>query len=173
MSYASSVRAIPAIRMPSVPMPKLRWPHPSPRTRALAMIAIMISPCFLADSIGYGVQRLFLTPDQIAAKQVPDNMMLAQLRSFHVACPDRSMTAADQGRWAAFAANHRWPRYREAGPGCVTPDRNLFGILGLKAFNVACPTMVLSVADHRRWVAFAANHDWAPFPQAGTDCVDP
>jgi hypothetical protein len=136
-------------------------------------MAIMISPCFLADSIGYGVERLFLTADQIAAKQVPANMMLAQLRTFHVACPDPTMTAAERGRWAAFAANHRWPGYPEAGPGCVNPDRNLFGILGLKAFNVACPAMVLSVADHRRWVAFTANHDWAPFPQAGVDCVDP
>jgi hypothetical protein len=173
MAYASSVTASPVIRMPSVAMPKLRWPCPSPRIRALAMIALMISPCFLADSIGYGVQRLFLTAEQIAAKQVPDNMMLAQLRTFHVACPDPAMTSSERGRWAAFAANHRWPRYPEAGPGCVNPDRNLFGIVGLKGFSVACPTSVLSVADHRRWVAFAANHDWAPFPQAGLDCVDP
>jgi hypothetical protein len=53
------------------------------------------------------------------------------------------------------------------------PDRNLHGIIGLKAFSVACPVVALSAADQRRWVAFTEGRDWAPYPQAGEGCVDP
>jgi hypothetical protein len=137
------------------------------------MIGVMVSPAFLADEIGYCVQRLFLTADQIAAKQAPDGAIPTPLRVFHVACAATDMPAAERERWAAFAAQHRWPRYREAGSACFRPDHALYGIAGLTAFNVACPTMVLSVADQRRWVAYAANHGWTDYPQAGLGCVDP
>src|SRR6516165_4427844 len=48
------------------------------RARAFLMMGIMISPAFLADEIGYGVQRLFLTADQIAAREVPTGAMPTQ-----------------------------------------------------------------------------------------------
>jgi hypothetical protein len=137
------------------------------------MLGIMISPAFLADSIGYGVERLFLTADQIAAKQVPDATMLRQAKIFPVACADTNMSAAERARWTSFATQHSWPRYPEAGPSCFRPDRVLFGIIGLKVFSVACPTMIVSVADRRQWVAFTANHGWTDYPQAGEGCVDP
>ena len=173
MAYASTALANPDIRMPHVAMPKFRWPRLSPRARALLMMGIMISPSFLADYYGYCVQRLFLTADQIAAKQVPDDTVLRQVHIFHVACADTDMPASEQGRWAAFAAQRGWPLYPAAGPTCVNPDRALLGVVGLKTFNVACPTAVLSVADQRRWVAYAANHGWTDYPQAGDGCVDP
>jgi hypothetical protein len=173
MAYASTALANPDIRMPHVAMPKLRWTRLSPRARALLMMGIIISPSFLADYYGYWVQRLFLTADQIAVKQVPDDTVLRQVDIFHVACADTDMPASEQGRWAAFAAQRGWPLYPQAGPTCVNPDRALLGVVGLKAFNVACPTAVLSVADQRRWVAFAANHGWTEYPQAGDGCVDP
>ena len=69
------------------------------------MMGVMISPSFLADYYGYCVQRLFLTADQIAAKQVPDDMVLRQVHIFHVACADTDMPASEQGRWAAYAAH--------------------------------------------------------------------
>lgn len=173
MAYASTASASPNIRVPHVAMPKFRWPHLSPRTHALLMIGIMISPVFLADQIGYCAERLFMTADQIAAQQVPEGAMPTQLSVFHVACVDTDAPAAQQGRWAEFAANHGWPRYPQAGPGCFKPERALYGIAALKAFNVACPTMMLSVADQRRWVAYAANHGWTDYAQAGVGCVDP
>ncbi len=173
MAYASMALAGADVRFPQVRMPKFRWPRLSPRARAFLMMGIMVSPAFLADEIGYCVQRLFLTADQIAVKQVPDQTMLARVSIFHVACTDREIPAAEQARWAEFAVQHGWPRYPEAGPGCFKPDRNLYGIVGLKAFNVACPAMLLSMADQRRWVAFAANHEWTAYPQAGEGCVDP
>jgi hypothetical protein len=172
MAYASATMATPAIRMPSVAMPNLRRLCPSQRTRALLMMAIMISPTFLSDDIGYGVQRLFKTADQIAEMQAPDSM-LARVRIFQVACPAADMSKAEQERWPAEAALNGWPQYPEAGKGCFKPERNLYGIIGLKVFGVACPQTILSVADQRRWVAYAANHDWAPYPQAGEGCVDP
>ena len=173
MAYASMALARADIRFPHVAMPKFRWPLLSRRARAFLMMGIMISPTFLADDIGYGVQRLFLTADQIDMRQVPDDTMLAKVGIFHVACTDADMPAAERARWAETAAQHGWPRYPEAGPGCFKPDRNLLGIVGLKSFNVACPTTVLSLADQRRWVAFAANHGWTEYPQAGEGCVDP
>jgi hypothetical protein len=173
MAYASTASSNPEIRVPLVAMPKLRWPQLSRRARALLMMGIMISPTFLADDIGYGVQRLFMTADQIAARQVPAGTMPTEVYVFHVACADTDMPAAQQGRWAAFAAQHGWPRYPQAGAGCFKPNRALFGVVGLKAFNVACPTMVLSVADQRRWVAYATNHGWTEYAQAGVGCVDP
>jgi hypothetical protein len=172
MAYASAIMTSSAIRMPAVAMPKLRSLRLSPRTRALLMMGLMISPCFLADDIGYGVQRLFMTSDQIAEMQAPDSM-LTRMNVVQVACPAKDLPAADQDRWAAEASLNGWPQYPQAGPGCFNPDRNLFGIVGLKVFGVACPKEVLSLADQRRWVAFAANHEWAPYPQAGDGCVDP
>ena len=172
MAYASAILANPAIRMPSVAMPNLRRLRLSQRTRALLMMGIMISPTFLADDIGYGVQRLFKTADQIAEMRAPDSM-LTRARIFQVACPAADMPTAEQERWTAEAALNGWPQYPEAGKGCFKPERSLYGIVGLKVFGVACPKAVLSVADQRRWVAYAANHDWAPYPQAGEGCVDP
>lgn len=173
MAYASSASASPNIRVPHVAMPEFRWPRLSQRTRALLMIGIMISPAFLADQIGYCVERLFMTADQIAAQQAPEGSMPTQLYIFHVACIGSDASTMQQERWTEFAANHGWPRYPQAGPGCFKPERALYGIAALKAFNVACPTMMLSVADQRRWVAYAANHGWTDYAQAGVGCVDP
>src|SRR5215472_16376924 len=103
MAYASAVWPIPTVRIPHLALPRFRWPRLSPRVRALLMLGIMISPAFLADSIGYGVQRLFLTADQIAAKQVPDATMLRQAKIFPVACADTNMPAAERARWTSFA----------------------------------------------------------------------
>ena len=173
MAYASTVLAGPNVGIPHVSLPKLRWPRLSQRARALMVMGTIISPAFLADPIGYCVERLFLTADQIAVKQVPDDTVLKQVRIFHVACADTDMPAANRSHWAAFAAQHGWPRYPEAGAACYKPDRALFGIVGLKVFSVACPAMVLAVADQRQWAAFAANHGWTDYPQAGLGCVDP
>ncbi len=172
MAYASTAIAGPGIRIPHMTMPQLRWLRLSPRARALLMMGIMISPCFLADPIGYCVQRLFYTADQIAEREAPD-AMLSQIRKFDVACPATDMSAAEQRIWAGYAAQQGWPTYPQAGPGCFNPDRNLRGFVGLKVFSVACPTVVLSALDQRRWVAYAADHDWGPYPQAGAGCVDP
>jgi hypothetical protein len=171
MAYASTATASPAIRIPSVAMPKFRWPQLSQRTRALLMMAIMASPCFLSDTIGYYVQRLYYTPEQIAAKRSPGNM-LKGVNIFHVACPADN-TPAEQARWTAYAREHGLPLYPEGGPGCFNPNRNMLGVLGLKAFNVACPTMLLSATDLRKWVAYTASHSWTAYPQAGEGCVDP
>jgi hypothetical protein len=132
----------------------------------------MISPCFLSDAIGYCVERVFYTADEIADRQAPD-AMLTNINIFHVACPGTGMPVAEQGRWAADAASNGWPPYPEAGAGCFKPDRDLRGIMGLMAFNVACPVMALSAADQRRWVAYTARHDWTAYPQAGAGCIDP
>src|SRR5580692_3863064 len=75
MTYASTAIAGPRIRIPHIAMPKLRSLRLSPRARALLMMGIMISPCFLADTIGYCVQRLFYTPDQIAERAAPDAIL--------------------------------------------------------------------------------------------------
>jgi hypothetical protein len=171
-SVAMPSVTMPSVKMPSVTMPNLRWLRLSPRARALLMMAIMISPTFLADDIGHCVKRLFMTADQIAEKQAPDSM-LTRVRIFQVACPATDTPAAEQQRWAADAAQHGWPQYPQAGPGCFNPNRNLLGVVGLKVFGVACPKAILSVADQRRWVAFTANHDWTAYPQAGEGCVDP
>ena len=173
MAHASMALAVADVRLPHVPMPRFRWPRLSRRARALLMMGIMISPAFLADDIGYCVQRLFLSADQIAVRQVPDQTMLSRVNIFHVACIDTNVPTAERERLTGFATQQGWPRYPEAGPGCFNPDRNLFGIVGLKSFNVACPTMALTVAYQRRWVAFAANHGWTAYPQAGEGCVDP
>jgi len=133
---------------------------------------IMISPCFLSDEIGYCVQRLFMTTDQIAARQAPE-AILAHISKFDVACPGKEMSADEQGRWAAYAAQQGWSFYPQAGPGCFTPDRNLRGVIALKVFSVACPTSVLSALNEHRWIAYAADRGWDPYPQAGIDCVDP
>lgn len=172
MAYATAMMASQNIRVPSVAMPNLRWLRWSPRTRAILMMALMISPTFLADDIGYCVERLFMTADQINEKQAPDSM-LTHTRIFHVACPAPEMTAAERQQWATDAAFNGWPEYPQAGPGCFNPDRNLFGIVGLMSFNVACPKAVLSLADKRRWVAFTANHGWTDYARAGEGCVDP
>ncbi len=173
MAYATTAFTGSAMRVPPVAVPKVRWPRFSPRMRALMMMGVMISPAFLADQIGYGVERLFMTADQIDARQVPDNTMLSQVNIFHVACVDADAPAAEHARWADYAAQRGWPRYPEGGPTCFNPDQNLYGIAGLTAFNVVCPRMLLTVADHRRWVAFAANHGWTDYAQAGDGCVDP
>lgn len=172
MAHARAMLASPDIRLPSVALPRLRWPRLSQRTRALLMMGIMISPTFLADDIGYGVERLFMTADQIAEHQAPDSM-LTRATVFQVACPATDMPAAERQRWATDAAFNGWQEYPEAGPGCFKPERNLFGIVGLTVFGVACPKAVLSVADRRRWVAFTQNQGWTAYPQAGEGCVDP
>jgi hypothetical protein len=136
------------------------------------MMAIMISPSFLSDAIGYCVKRLFYTADEIAARQTPDTMP-RYIDIVHVACPDTDTPAVEQRRWAAYATQHSWPLYPQAGAACFNPDRDMRGVIGLKVFNVACPVIALSGTDLRRWVAYAANHDWAAYPQAGEGCVDP
>jgi hypothetical protein len=172
MASASTAIAGPVIRIPRMAMPKFGWLRLSPRARALLMIGIMISPCFLADSFGYCVKRLFLTADQIAERQAPDTV-LSQIHKFDVACPGSGLPIAEQENWAGYAARQGWPMYPQAGVRCFNPDRNLRGVVGLKVFSVACPVMVLSALDQRRWVAYAADHDWGPYPQGGAGCVDP
>jgi len=172
MAYASTAPAVPNIRLPHLTMPSFRWLWLSPRARALLMMGIMISPCFLADTIGYCVQRFFYTAAQIADRQAPDTM-LSQISKFDVACPATDLSVAEQENWAGYAARQGWPMYPRAGVRCFNPDRNLRGVVGLKVFSVACPTAILSAVDQRRWVAYAADHDWGPYPQAGVGCVDP
>lgn len=173
MTYASDALVSTSIRLPHVTMPRLRWPRLSPRARALLMMGIMISPAFFSDAIGYGIMRLFSTADQIAEMRAPDGSILSRVAIFHVACADTATPAAEQVGWAEFAARHGWPMYPQAGATCFRPDRVLLGVVGLKTFNVACPTLALSVADRRRWVKYAADRGWAAYPQAGADCVDP
>jgi hypothetical protein len=173
MAYADHILTNPVIRLPHITLPKLRWPHLSPRGRAILMMGVMISPAFVSDYIGYGVQRLFYTPGQIAEMRAPDDPMLARMELFHVACTDPAASAADKREWADAATRNGWPRYPQAGETCFRPDRALLGVAGLKTFNVACPTAVLSVADRQRWMRYAADHGWGPYPQAGADCVDP
>ena len=172
MAHASTIMATPGIRMPSVAIPRLRWPFLSPRTRAFLMIAIMISPCFLSDTIGYWVQRAFYTANELAEREA-SRTALTQIRIFQVACPGSDMPAGERGWWAAYAAQHGWPLYPEAGAGCFKPDTNLRGVMGIMAFSVACPVMALSAAGERQWVAYTASREWAPYPQAGLGCVDP
>ena len=172
MSNASTVMDSPAIRLPYVAIPKFRWPRLSRRAPALLMMALMVSPCFLWDAIEYCVKRVFYTADQVAEMRASE-AMLTHFRIFHVACPDTDAPVVEQSRWAAYAAQHGWPLYPQAGAACVNPDRDLRGVIGLKVFNVACPAIAFSAADQRRWVAYAADHDWGPYPQAGAGCVDP
>ena len=77
------------IRMPSVAMPKVRWPRLSQRTRALLMMGIMVSPCFLSDGIDYCVQSVSHTSDEIAERRAPPTIF-TNINIFHVACPIRS-----------------------------------------------------------------------------------
>src|SRR4051794_30720499 len=107
MSYQGTLPASSAIRLPSVAMPRLQWPHLSQRARALLMMGIMISPCFLSDAIGYCVQRFFYTADEIAMRRAPDEI-LTQVNIFHVACPDTGVSAEERGRWATYAVQHGW-----------------------------------------------------------------
>jgi len=172
MAYAGLVTGYADVRVPRLSMPRFLRLRLPPHTRFLLMIGIMISPCFLADTYGYWIQRMVYTSDQMVARQRPD-AILAQIHKFDVACAVTDMSATDQGRWARDAAQQGWPLYPEAGPGCYKPDRNLRGIIGLKVFSVACPTVVLSALDQRRWATYAAAHDWGPYPQAGDGCVDP
>jgi hypothetical protein len=137
------------------------------------MMGLMVSPVFLCDFIGYGVKRLSYTATQIAEMRAPGDTILAHVEIFPVACADTATPAAEQRWWTAFAAQHGWPMYPQAGETCFRPDRSLLGIVGLKTFNVACPTLVLSAADRGRWIGYAGDHGWAAFPQAGADCVDP
>ena len=170
MAYAVQILTSPVIRLPHITLPKLRRPHVSPGVRALLMMGLMVSPAFISDYIGYGIERLFLTSGQIAEMRAPEDNMLSRMQVFHVACAD---PATDQQQWADFATRNGWPRDPEAGPTCFKPDRVLLGVAGLRTFNVACPTAVLSVADRQRWMAYSARHGWGPYPQAGADCVDP
>jgi hypothetical protein len=173
MSYASQVLTRPTIRLPQIMLPKMRWPRLSPGARAVLMMGLMISPAFVSDYIGYGVERLFYTAGQIAEMRRPDDTMLSKVTIFPVACADPAAPAAEQRSWAEVAARVGWPGYPRAGETCFRPDRVLLGVVGLKTFNVACPTIVLSVADRQHWLQYAAAHGWGPYPQAGTDCVDP
>jgi hypothetical protein len=173
MSYSSHVLTSPTIRLPHVTLPKLRWPRLSPGARAILMMGLMISPAFISDYIGYGIQRLFYTAGQIAEMRPPDDSILSKVTIFPVACADPAAPAAQQRSWVEAATKVGWPTYRQAGETCFRPDRVLLGVAGLKTFNVACPTMLLSAADRQHWLQLAAYHGWGPYPQAGTDCVDP
>jgi len=173
MAYAGQLFASPELRLPRLSLPKLRWPRLSPGARAIVMMGLMISPAFISDYIGYAVERLFYTSAQIAEMRAPDESMLAHVEIFHVACADPASSAADLRQWADFAARSGWPSYPQGGETCFRPDRALMAMVGIKSFNVACPTMVLSVADRQRWVTYTASRGWGPYTQAGADCVDP
>jgi len=169
MAYANATWAGSDIRIPHVPMPIPRWLRLSRRTRALVMMGVMCSPAFLGDTIEYCVKRLRYSDDQIAAMRSPEDTILKHIQIFHVACADASAI----GQWTSYAAARGWPAYPQAGPTCFRPDVSLLGVVGLKTFNVACPTMVFSAPDQRRWVAYAADHGWTDYSQAGPGCVDP
>jgi len=195
MAYASQVSASPQFQLPPMAIPALRWPlmgwplmgwplmgwHRmgwllSGRARALLMMGLMISPAFVSDYIGYGVKRLSYTGAQIAQMdqmRIHDDTMLSRIEIFPVACTDPTAPEADQRSWISLAAQNGWPMYPQAGETCFRPSRGLLGLAGLKTFSVACPTLVLSVADRGRWMKYAADRGWAAYPQAGADCVDP
>jgi len=40
-------------------------------------------------------------------------------------------------------------------------------------FRVACAKPEMSVDDQVRWVAYAKEHNWTPYPAAGPLCYDP
>jgi len=176
MAYASTagtsinIRVPHVIRMPHVARPKWRWP--SPRTRALLMIALMFSPSVLSDSIGYCIQRIFYTANQLDERLAPD-ALLAKIRMFDVACPAPTVSPQQHGQWASYAVEQGWPLYPAAGSGCFRPDRNLRGFAPLKVFTVVCPKTVLSSVEHRHWLDYVADHKWTAYPQAGPGCVDP
>jgi hypothetical protein len=172
MAYASAVTKSPIIRVPSVAMPKLQWPRLSLQGRALLMMAIMASPCFLCDAIGYCIERLSYTAEEIADRPARDSI-LAQVAIFQVACPTADSSATEQQLWAAEASKNGWPLYSEAGVGCFKSGRNLLGVVGLRVFSVACPVVALAPHDERRWIAYSANRGWSDYPQAGVGCVDP
>jgi hypothetical protein len=173
MSYSSQSLTSPTIRLPHFAMPKPRWPRLGARGHAVLMLALMISPAFLSDYIGYGVKRLSYTAAQIAEMRAPGDTILAHIEIFPVACTDPASPGPEQRWWTAHAAQQGWPMYPQAGDTCFRPDRSLLGVVGLKTFNVACPTIVLTVADRREWTSYAADHGWDAYPQAGADCVDP
>jgi hypothetical protein len=173
MAFAGTASAGQTVGVPQVALPKLRWPRLSRRSRALLMMGLMVSPAFISDDIGYCVERLFMTADQIAMQKMSDDRMPAQIYVFHVACPADNLPVAEKRGWAEFAARKGWQRYPQAGPSCFKPDHALYGVVGLKSFNVACPELALTVADQRRWIAYAANHGWTEYSQAGVGCVDP
>src|SRR5258708_9745076 len=163
MAYASQMLTSPDLRLPHITLPKLRRPHVSARARAVLVMGLMISPAYLADYIGYGIKRLSYTAGQITAMQKPDDTILAHVQIFHVACAE----PAERQRWTDTATLNGWPMYPQARETCFPPDRVLLGVAGLKTFNVACPTLALTVADRGRWKTFAENHGWAAYPQAG------
>lgn len=165
-----NIRMPHVIRMTHVAIPKWRWP--SPRIRALLMIALMFSPSVLSDSIGYCVQRIFYTAIQLEERQAPD-AFLAKIRMFDVACLAPNASPEEQRQWASYAVGQRWPLYPAAGSGCFHPDRNLRGIAPLKVFTVACPKTVLAAVEHRHWLVYVADHKWTAYPQGGPGCVDP
>jgi hypothetical protein len=170
MAYASTAVRNPKIRIPHIAMPKWQWP--SPRTRALLMIALMFSPAVLSDSIGYCVQRIFYTSQQIDQRQSPVGF-LAKIRMFDVACPAPNAPAQETQSWGRYAAGQGWPLYLQAGVGCFRPNRNLRGVAPLKVFTVACPNAPLTASEHHHWLVYVADHKWTPYTQAGVGCVDP
>ena len=173
MSYTSQILAGPNIHLPRFALPKPRWSRLSSRGRAALMLGLMISPAFLSDYIGYGVKRLSYTAAQIAEMRPPGDTILAHIEIFSVACTDPASPGPEQRWWIAHAAQQGWPMYPEAGETCFRPDRSLLGVVGLKTFNVACPTIVLTVADRREWMHYSSDRGWDAYPQAGADCVDP
>lgn len=62
----------------------------------------------------------FASPEQVAEWRATD-AMLTHIKSFHVACPDNNMSAADMQRWTAYANKQGWTPYPSAGAGCVDP----------------------------------------------------
>lgn len=39
--------------------------------------------------------------------------------------------------------------------------------------TVGCPDAAISEAQTVRWLAYASNHGWTPYPESGALCVDP
>jgi hypothetical protein len=132
------------------------------------MIGLMISPAFISDYIGYAVQRIFYTQEEMADRTA--GFILRKIDVFRVACPESDASAS---YWAVYAAQNGWQMYPTAGPSCFKPDRNLLGVAGLKSFNVACPVIALSPTEQRRWAAYSSSHGWSDYSQAGAGCVDP
>ena len=134
----------------------------------LALVIGFLGTIPYGESITYGIDRLFYTPEELAERQAVQ-AMFTHIHIFRVACPD---PLADQQAWLDYTAKQGWPLYPQAGAACVTPSDRV-GYDHVTNFSVACPTTVFSLADQQRWVHLAALNQWAPYTQAGPACVDP
>ena len=134
----------------------------------LAVLAAFVSTIPFRESITYGIDRLFYTPEELVEMQAV-NALFTHIHIFRVACPDAGI---DRQAWADYTAKEGWPLYPQGGAACVSPA-SFVDMSHVNNFQVACPTIAFSPADQQRWARVAALNDWTPYPQAGAACVDP